>query len=160
MLKHVTGNLIDLAEAGNFNVIVQGCNCFTTMGSGIAKEIKDRYPAAYEADVAYNKNTLDDTYDKLGNYSVMLGKQFNIVNAYTQHNFNRYGETADVFNYAAFELILDKLANRYPGCKFGLPYIGCGLAGGSKEHIIDIIRNFAYSFTRLSGGSVTLVKFG
>lgn len=31
-LKHTKGNLIDLAEAGEFDVVVQGCNCFNTMG--------------------------------------------------------------------------------------------------------------------------------
>ena len=44
MLKHTKGNLLDLAEAGLFDVVVQGCNCFNTMGGGIAREIRERYP--------------------------------------------------------------------------------------------------------------------
>jgi len=32
MLKHATGNLIDMAEQGQFDVIVHGCNCLNTMG--------------------------------------------------------------------------------------------------------------------------------
>jgi O-acetyl-ADP-ribose deacetylase (regulator of RNase III) len=40
MLNHTKGNLIDMAEAGLFDFIVQGCNCHNTMGSGIAKEIR------------------------------------------------------------------------------------------------------------------------
>ncbi|MGA8944018.1 MAG: hypothetical protein WB502_15090 [Thermoactinomyces sp.] len=31
-------------------VIAHQCNCFATMGAGIAKQIKERYPEAYEAD--------------------------------------------------------------------------------------------------------------
>lgn len=31
-LKHVKGNLLNLAEAGQFDIVVQGCNCFNTMG--------------------------------------------------------------------------------------------------------------------------------
>ena len=50
MLKHAKGNLIDMAEAGEFDVIVHGCNCQNTMGSGIAKEMRARYPGVYQAD--------------------------------------------------------------------------------------------------------------
>ena len=39
-LKHTKGNLLDLAEAGEFDIVVQGCNCFNTMGGGIAREIR------------------------------------------------------------------------------------------------------------------------
>ena len=49
-LKHTKGNLLDLAEAGDFDIIVQGCNCFCAMGSGIAKEIRNRYPEAWQVD--------------------------------------------------------------------------------------------------------------
>ena len=39
MLKHAKGNLLDLAEAGEFDIVVQGCNCFCAMGGGIAREL-------------------------------------------------------------------------------------------------------------------------
>ena len=151
MLKHAKGNLIDMAEAGDFNIIVQGCNCFNTMGGGIAREIAERYPEAQDAD----NRTPRGSYNKLGNYTVMLGKQFNIINAYTQYNMSR-GD--DVFEYAAFELILKKLAHQYPTCDFGLPYIGMGLAGGNKDWIIPMIEGFAEQVEK-TGGSVTLVEF-
>ena len=46
-LIHIKGDLIKLAQAGEFDVIVQGCNCFNTMGSGLAKQIKAEIPEAY-----------------------------------------------------------------------------------------------------------------
>lgn len=155
MLKHIKGNLLDLAEQGNFHIIVQGCNCFKTMGSGIAKEIRERYPEAYEADIQYG---VSGDYDKLGNYSVMLGKQFNIVNAYTQYDFNRKYEVTDLFEYTSFEMILQKLVHRYPRCNFGFPYIGMGLAGGNKDRIIAMLEKFAEQIEK-TGGSATLVEF-
>lgn len=151
---HTKGNLLDLAEAGKFNVIVQGCNCFCTMGSGIAREIRERYPEAYAADCT----TVAGDYNKLGNYTVMLGKQFNIVNAYTQYGFNRGGNTADIFEYASFAVILQKLAHHYPGCNFGFPYIGMGLAGGNKEVIMQMLEEFSQT-VEAGGGTVTLVEF-
>lgn len=154
-MKKVSGNLIDLAEAGNFNIIVHGANCWNTMGSGIAREIRERYPAAYDVDCA----TVAGDYNKLGNYTVMLGKQFNIVNAYTQYGFNRGGSTDDVFEYASFALILQKLAHFYPTCNFGFPRIGCGLAGGDESVIVQMLEEFSKQIES-TGGTVTLVKFG
>ncbi len=155
MLKHIKGNLIDLAERGHFHVIVHGCNCFNTMGSGIAKEIRTRYPEAYAADVSFGD---PGDRSKLGRFSVMLGKQFNIVNAYTQYNYNRRGESRDLFEYASFETILSSLAQKYPTCNFGFPYIGMGLAGGDSECIISMLESFAER-VESTGGSATLVEF-
>lgn len=155
MLKHAKGNLLDLAEAGEFDVVVQGCNCFNTMGGGIAREIRERYPAAAAADAA----TVRGDYTKLGNWTVGLNdlgdRKFLIINAYTQFNMST-GE--DVFEYTAFQLILQKLVRLYGNYSIGLPYIGMGLAGGDKDIIIPMIEWFAEQVSA-QGGSVTLVEF-
>jgi O-acetyl-ADP-ribose deacetylase (regulator of RNase III) len=152
MLEHTKGNLLDLAEAGDFDIVVQGCNCFNTMGGGIAREIRERYPTAALVD----SETLKGDYNKLGNYTTAFTGKFLIVNAYTQYNMSR-GE--DVFEYLAFELILQKLIHAYGDKRIGLPYIGMGLAGGDKEIILDMIEEFAYNVSN-KGGLVTLVEFG
>ena len=150
-MKTEKGNLLDLAEAGHFHIIVQGCNCFNTMGGGIAREIRERYPLAAKVD----SETIAGDYNKLGNYTVMLGKQFNIINAYTQYNMST-GE--DVFEYAAFALILQKLVHKYPGCNFGFPMIGMGLAKGDPSVIMTMLEDFSDAVER-TGGTVTLVEF-
>ena len=43
----VRGDLIKLALAGKFDVIIHGCNCMRAMGAGIAKGIKATCPEAY-----------------------------------------------------------------------------------------------------------------
>ena len=155
MLKHAKGNLLDLAEAGQFDIVVQGCNCFNTMGGGIAREIRERYPDVAAADAA----TVRGDYTKLGNWTVGLNdlgdRKFLIINAYTQYEMSK-GE--DVFEYVAFQLILQKLVRLYGNYKIGLPYIGMGLAGGDKNIIIPMIEDFARRVTK-KGGSVTLVEF-
>lgn len=159
MLKHATGNLIDMAEQGQFDVIVHGCNCLNTMGSGIALEIRTRYPGAYEADTLATEQW-KNPIAKLGNFStyatVGKGKPFVIVNAYTQVNFAPRG--VDHFEYESFSLILRKLRALGP-VRFGLPYIGMGLAGGNEPKIIAMIEKFAHDVHN-DGGSVTLVRFG
>jgi O-acetyl-ADP-ribose deacetylase (regulator of RNase III) len=157
-LKHTQGNLLDLAEAGEFDIIVQGCNCFNTMGGGIAREIRERY-----SDVAMvDAKTERGDYTKLGTWTKGLGwyddnekSYFTIINAYTQYNMST-GQ--DVFEYTAFQLILQKLAHQYPGKSFGFPYIGMGLAGGDKTRILPMLEEFAKQISA-SGGSATLVEF-
>ena len=108
-LLHTKGNLLDLAEAGEFDIVVQGCNCFNAMGGGIAREIRERYPLVASVDM----ETLRGDYNKLGTWTecfVSEGAGFNVINAYTQYNMST-GE--DVFEYVAFQLILQKLAHAY-----------------------------------------------
>ena len=151
-LKHAKGNLLDMAEAGDFDIIVQGCNCFNTMGGGIAREIRERYPMAALVDYG----TLKGDYNKLGNYTTAFTGKFLIVNAYTQFNMS---QGTDVFEYTAFQLILEKLLHEFGSKRIGLPYIGMGLAGGDQDTIIPMISEFAEDVARI-GGTVTLVEFG
>lgn len=156
MLKHVEGNLLTLAEAGDFDVVIQGCNCFCAMGGGIAREIRERYPHVAEADA---QTGLGD-YNKLGNYTKAIVKgedehSFIIINAYTQYNMST-GD--DVFEYVAFALILQKIERLYGNYSIGLPYIGMGLARGNTHIIMEMIEEFAHAVEK-KGGSVTLVQF-
>ena len=154
MIKHVKGDLLKLAEAGEFDAIVQGCNCFCTMGSGIARQIRDQYPGAYKVD----QHTMAGDIFKLGNWTEYDTGKFYIFNAYTQFDFNRPGENKDVFEYTSFELILRKLAHLYGSKNFGFPYIGMGLAGGNKQRIFGLLEWFE-ELVSAQGGSVTVVEF-
>jgi O-acetyl-ADP-ribose deacetylase (regulator of RNase III) len=157
-LKHAKGNLLDLAEAGEFDVIFHGANCFNTMGGGIAREIRERYPEVAIVD----SKTVSGDYNKLGNWTneTVIRKngsvEFIVLNCYTQYNMSR---GHDVFEYAAFQLILQKIEKQYGDQRLGLPYIGMGLAGGNKEIIMALIEHFANKVSA-KGGSVTLVEFG
>jgi O-acetyl-ADP-ribose deacetylase (regulator of RNase III) len=152
MLIHKKGNLLDMAEAGEFDIVVQGCNCFNTMGGGIAREIRERYPMAATVD----NETEKGDYNKLGNFTTAFTGKFLIVNAYTQYNMSK-GE--DVFEYVAFELILQKLVKQYGTKRIGFPYIGMGLAGGNKDVILAMLEYYAQDVAA-QGGTVTLVEFG
>ena len=160
-LKHIKGDLLTLAASGEFNIIMHGCNCHNTMGSGIARQIRERYPEAYAVDCMTTKG---DRL-KLGTITCVqvdnnIGGQFLIVNAYTQYNFNSGGILEDVFEYEAFQKILDAFAHdANSSMNIGLPYIGMGLAGGDRNRIISMLEDFAQKVFK-KGGSVTLVEFG
>ena len=129
-MKIIEGNLLDCPEG--INIIAHGCNCFHTMGAGIARQIKERYPEAYQAD----KETSYGLKSKLGTFSYAKSGFIKIANLYTQFNCGGQRE----LNYEALYNCLVNLrdainhgsnSNSYV---LGLPFlIGCGLAGGDAR---------------------------
>lgn len=47
----ISGDLLNFALDGRFDVIAHGCNCQCAMGKGIALSIKQQFPEAYDADL-------------------------------------------------------------------------------------------------------------
>jgi O-acetyl-ADP-ribose deacetylase (regulator of RNase III) len=135
-MKTTKGNLIHLAKAGHFDVIVHGCNCFCAMGKGIARSIKLEFPEAYAADCTTPQGDLS----KLGSFSqavVSLGAgAVTVVNAYTQYDYR--GEQPNV-NYEAIRLAFRAIKQAFPGARIGYPRIGAGLARGDWAIIAAII---------------------
>lgn len=138
-MKTVRGDLIKMALSDQFDIIVHGCNCFNTMGSGIAKDIKIFFPEAYEID----QTTIKGDESKLGKYSyadiAVNGRVVTVVNAYTQYN---YGSKKLIHvDYDAVREVFAELKDEFGGLgkRFGYPKIGCGLAGGKWEIVSEII---------------------
>lgn len=131
-IKEIKGDLIQLFKEKKFDIIVHGCNCFNVMGAGIASQIKQEFPEAFEADAKFLIPV--KSFHRLGNYSYSVighpGRNAQwIVNAYTQYN---PGQNLD---YNALELVLKKINRDFAPERIGLPLIGCGIAGG-KWHIV------------------------
>ena len=133
--KTIKGDLIQLFKDGQFDVLIHGCNCFNTMGAGIAKQIKNEFPEAYKADC----QTEAGSHMKLGFYSYCFIDDLNsyIINAYTQYNYGgehplSYPALYNVFSILNKDLEIQKR-------KIGIPMIGAGLAGGDWEHIKELI---------------------
>jgi O-acetyl-ADP-ribose deacetylase (regulator of RNase III) len=148
----IKGDLLALGKANEFDIIVQGCNCFNTMGAGVARQIRDQFPDAYLAD----QETVVGDAGKLGTYTVGMSGRLVILKCYTQFGVSSTGN--DVFEYTAFERVLDKIAHRFGKWRIGLPLIGMGLAGGDEGRIIPMIERFAEHVER-QGGTVTIVKW-
>jgi len=135
-MKEIKGDLISLAKEGEFDIIVQGCNCFCTMGKGLAPQIKETFPGAWKADLA----TIKGDMKKLGNYSysyekVKDGKLLVVINAYTQYRYNKKGEKNLHLDYDALTIVLKKINSVFAGKSIGVPLIGAGLAGGNWARI-------------------------
>lgn len=137
-MKTISGDLIKLALSGQFDVIVHGCNCFHTMGAGIAKPISTLFPEALNAD----KTTPYGDQQKLGTISMAVvernGFTFHVVNAYTQFHFRGPMPRVD---YKAISSCFGVIAKVFPNKRIGYPMIGAGLAGGEWHDIAPRIEN-------------------
>lgn len=143
-MNKIKGNLIDLAYQGKFDTIVHGCNCFNTMGSGIAKQIKERCPEAYEAD----QQTVRGDKSKLGSYTSATFEThndeefFTVVNMYTQYG---YGTGKVHVDYEAIRKGFRDIGEEIrewgedDWSTVAYPKIGCGLAGGDWNIVSKII---------------------
>ncbi|MDD9304815.1 MAG: macro domain-containing protein [Desulfobacter sp.] len=135
-MKCITGDLIELTLAGKFDLIIHGCNCFCAMGAGIARQIRDYFPQAFQAD----QSTASGEKTKLGTYSKAVVETPNnkviIINGYTQFHYSGKGVLAD---YKAIETLFSQLKTDFSGKRMGYPKIGAGLGKGNWEVIQKII---------------------
>ena len=163
-MKTIKGDLIKLVEQGEFDMIIHGCNCFHNMGSGLAKQLADKYPQVLEVDRAQTKY---GDREKLGYFSVAYvdanGNMFSVINLYTQY---KWGSSSDLFEYGHFELYLRKIAHFMTGFpeslftpkfKIGFPQIGADISGGDWSRISKMIEKFSADVA--SHAEVTVVEY-
>lgn len=142
--QEITGDLIKLANQGQFNVITHGCNCFCVMGAGIAPQMAKAYGCdGFPLEASHFRGNIS----KLGQieyHKVKVNEDKDdlwVVNSYTQYGLgtNHNDGTKQPLDYEALTLCLRKINKIFKGLKVGLPQIGAGLAGGDWNVIKQII---------------------
>lgn len=145
-VKYAKGDLLDFTH---WNVIAHCANCTNTFGSGLALQIRERYPVAYEADTeAYTAVNPTGGHipmaEMLGEFSVAnVGEGRRIVNLYGQA---AYGRDRRHLDYDAFYNALKELKTSLEIAHIegriytlGLPHrIGSDRAGGDWR-IIEVM---------------------
>ena len=137
MIQEIDANLLDYPVQG----IIHQANCMHTMGSGIARLIRDKYPAAYDADL--KSGTKGDSH-RLGTFSVahVLKEDKYVFNLYGQYN---YGAMARFTSYDAIDRGLRKIeayARENHLSTLGLPKnMGCMRGGGSWPIVRAIVED-------------------
>ena len=149
-MKVKKGDLLDCFDDG-IEAFGHGCNCLKSFGKGIARSIKERYPAAYQADLNFPLNSKE----RLGGFSIAEMEKGIIFNIYSQYSFQG---AARNLNYEAIYTGLCLVRHEMEGrnlTKIALPYlIGCGLAKGDWR-IVEKMIECAFQD---SGIEVTLYK--
>jgi len=154
MIRYRKGNLITLAKEEFFDVITHGCNCFCTMGAGIAPQMAkafgcNNFQMERRGRGDINKLGCID-YEIIGivpefnNQSLIPAEEafeLTVVNSYTQYRYGRNHADGDKtpVDYDAIRLCMRKINHIFKGKTIGLPMIGAGLAGGDWKIIEKII---------------------
>ena len=140
MVNYVKGNLLD----SDCDYICHQVNCQGVMGSGIARQIRERFPIVYEAYLDRHHRYMGlgiPTERMLGSIDVILENSFGgfVINMYSQNNCGYDGRRYT--SYDAFDIALHEIRrNVPPGRKIGFPKnIGCGLGGGNWKVISALI---------------------
>lgn len=146
-MKYVEGDLLERASCGYYDIIVHGCNIHHVMGGGIARQIADTWPEAYEAD----KRTAKGSRLKLGKFSSYYepNSEITIINLYIQDQIGVVkvdGFTRPAVDYPALYDGFVGIRDLYgKNLKIGIPQIGAGLAGGDWNHIENIIDSIGFT---------------
>ncbi len=130
------GDLIQRALAGEFDAITHSCNCFCRMKRGIAPQLAKAFGC--------NKFNLESTgwegdINKLGVIDFADVNGVTVINSYMQFHWKFPSRFGIPFDYDACRLCLRKINYFCSGKRVGMPWIGCGLAGGNKDTVLEII---------------------
>ena len=139
MIDFKLGNAVSALIEGEVEFLMHCCNCRNNFGSGIAKEIRERIPSAYEADTVHYRRA---TSSILGSVST----DGSVLNLYGQDYFGRKSSLMNdnfsrQLSYVALvEAMLE--ASKYvpKGSTIAVPYLmGCDRAGGDWSTVLNLM---------------------
>lgn len=142
-IKFIDGNIFSRLSASKPTYICQQVNCKGVMGAGLAMQICIQWPVVYQR---YLEFCYGNNGNKLGTYQeVLVEPKLYVVNLFGQ---NGYGRGKRQTNYAALAAALFSFfrdcAQKNQDVTIRLPYgLGCGLAGGDWNTVLDIISDAA-----------------
>lgn len=153
MIKIIKGDLLDV----KYGIIGHSCNCQGAFNSGVAKQVREKYPIAFreymELVNEYNKDE-DFRKDLLGRVNgVSIGDGLYVANMFGQFNYGYDGKkyTSEEALFSCFKTVRKVAENA--GLPVYLPYlVGCYRGGADWELVED------YLLTAFDGYEVTLCK--
>lgn len=153
IVEYVKGNAVSLFLDEKYQMFAHGCNICNRMGSGIAKEVKERLPDLYKLDLT----TVSGDRSKLGTIAAVPVGNGVAFNMYTQATF---WDPADMLSYDAVRACFAEVNTLcQETVDFGLrptmciPKIGSGLARGDWDKIEAIINEVTPNI------DITVVEF-
>ena len=153
MVKIIDGNLFDSTA----NIICHQCNCQGVMGSGVAAEVKRRYPKVFDA---YRRDYCNGELT-LGHVCFATAKRDQVIaNMCAQNNFGYNGGMYT--NYDALQKCLEKVKT-YAMFEYDIkpviafPYLMSCYRGGGDWNVVykmieDTFDDFDVEIWRLDNG--------
>ncbi|WP_144500128.1 macro domain-containing protein [Bacillus pumilus] len=136
MIKTVDGNILEASE----DIICHQVNCKGVMGTGLAKQIKSKYPNVYKE---YKQLCTEQVDDLLSSVQLIsTNDRKTIANLFAQTGYGRKRMQTD---YDALRSCLQSLKDTVTHSNqtsIAIPYgIGCGLAGGDWTIVEEMIED-------------------
>ena len=119
------------------DIICHQVNCQGVMGSGLAKQIKEKYPEVFKGYYHYCKT--QELKDIFGTALICEGSDKYIANLFGQ---DKYGTDKQYTDYDALKQALTELKDfaKEKNLSVAIPYkMGCGLGGGNWNTVFDMI---------------------
>lgn len=146
----------DIFQSGA-DVIVHQVNCQGVMRSGVAKQVREKYPVVYQEYLR-----LCDKYKSTNNEKGLLGKAqivktvvpgvTYIANLFAQENFGYDGKCYT--DYEALRECLICISKQFKHAKIAIPYLmACHRGGGDWDKVSQMIEE------TLNGCDVTFYKY-
>ena len=125
MVKH-------LCSADHFDAYAHQCNCFGNMGKGIAPQLAKVVSGLLSVD----KQSGIGNKNKLGTFTFAKHQNGSVVyNVYGQYNYGRGKQTINSELRKGLVAVRQHMIDNNLKT-LGLPFIGCGLAGGDWEGFV------------------------
>lgn len=145
MIKYIEGDLRFLT----LDAVAHQCNCFTTMGAGLAKSLANTYTDLRTVDKEFVTDFLskgqsrDDLLGKLSilkTHNISTKEEFWIFNCYSQFHWKSGQNKTDLDAVTSCFGTLGGLMELEGKRTLGVPDLfGCGLAYGNKDEIHEAI---------------------
>lgn len=139
MIKHIKCNIF---ESGA-DVILHQVNCYGVMGSGVAKQVREKYPRVFERYKRLCDNHSDDRSFLLGlAQCVKVGEENYVVNLFAQNNFGFDGKCYTY--YKALQQCLESVRDYalFAGKTIAIPYrMSCNRGGGDWNIVYKMIED-------------------
>ena len=141
MIKHIKCNIFDSGA----DIICHQVNCMGIMGSGIAKQVRQRYPWVYGEYKEFCEHF--KPHELLGLcLTVHINETRMIANIFGQERYGYDGKRYT--NYDAVSNALLELAKFYPGRTIAIPYMmSCARGGGDWNVIYGLIEDIFSDYT-------------
>ena len=144
MVNYVKGNLLN----SDCDYICHQVNCQGVMGSGIARQIRERWPEVYKSYRRFYEDAVWSNSKLLGRIDIanIIDDKRKVINVFSQEFCGYDGKRYT--SYDAFATALETIKYRIPiGYTIGFPKnIGCGLGGGDWNVISALIEGILGKF--------------
>lgn len=137
MITTITKDILTIDEG----CIIQQVNCMGVMGSGLAKQIRDKWPIVYDEYIRFLDSGVNRPWEVLGDFlCVKVSPRVRVISVFGQYGYGEGRHTEYGALFRSF-LQINKGVSHNAESPIYIPHgLGCGLGGGEWKIVSAMIR--------------------